>query len=107
MQVMRALIHLSHFASYVGTSLMGFHSQLGGDFGQQGTSSAPPPPEQPRPSMAYEITTSIFGDPNPGMASSSHASLQNTTMPSFFDSSIYTGPGAHWTAPHDYAPDDQ
>jgi hypothetical protein len=102
---------LSHpFAPYAGTSHMGFHSQLGGDFGHQGPSSASPPPphpEQPRPSVADEIAASIFGDPNPAMASSSHASLQNNTMPSFFDSSIYTGPGAHWTAPHDYAPDDQ
>jgi hypothetical protein len=81
------------FAPYASTSHMGFHSQLGGDVGQQGPSSAappPPPPEQPRPSVAAEIRTSIFGDPNPSMTSSSHASLQNTTMPSFFDSSIYT-----------------
>jgi hypothetical protein len=63
-----------------------------------------PPLEQPRPSMADEIAAGIFGDPNPGMASSSHTSLLNTTMPSFFDSSMYTRPGAHWTAPHDYAP---
>jgi hypothetical protein len=83
------------FAHFAGTSHMGFHSQLGGDFGRQGPSStAPPPPplEQPRPSVADEIAASIFGDPNPGMASSSHASLQNITMPPFFDSSIYTGP---------------
>jgi hypothetical protein len=59
---------------------MRFHCQLGGDFGQQGPSSAAPPPEQLRPSMADEIAASIFGDPNPGV---------------------------HWTAPHDYAPDDQ
>jgi hypothetical protein len=41
------------FAHYAGTSHMGFHSQLGGDFGQQGLSSTappPPPPEQPRKS---------------------------------------------------------
>jgi hypothetical protein len=92
------------FAPYAGTSDMGFHSQLGGNFGQQGPSTAAPPPEQPRPSMADEIAASIFGDPNPGMAGSSHASLQSTTTPPFFDSSIYTTPGAHWTAPHDYFP---
>jgi hypothetical protein len=53
--------------------------------------------------MADQITTTIFGNPNPGMASSSHASLHHTTMPSFFDSSMYTGPGLHWATPHDYA----
>jgi hypothetical protein len=98
------------FAPYAGTSHMGFHSQLGGDYGQQGPSSAaspPPPLEQPRPSMVDEIADSIFGHPNHGMVSIFHASLQNTTMPSFFDSSIYTRPGAHWTTPHDNAPDDQ
>jgi hypothetical protein len=46
------------FAPYAGSSHMGFHSQLGGDFGQQGPSFATPPPppplEQPRPSMADE-----------------------------------------------------
>jgi hypothetical protein len=86
---------------------MGFHSHLSGDFGQQGPSSTAPPPEQPRPSVVDEIVTSIFGYPNPGMASSSHASLQNTTMPPFFNSSIYTEPGAHWTTSDDYDPDDQ
>jgi hypothetical protein len=60
------------------------------------------PPEQPRPSMADQITADIFGDPNIDLASSSH-----TTMPSFFDSSLYTGPGSHWAAPHDYAYHDQ
>jgi hypothetical protein len=86
---------------------MGFSSQLGGDVGQQGpTFDAPPPLEQPRPGMADEIAASIFGDPNPSMTSSSLASLPNTTMPPFFDSSIYTGPGAHWTDPHDYSPSD-
>jgi hypothetical protein len=50
---------------------MGFDSQLGGDFGQQGPTFDAPPPEQPRPSMADEFATSIFGDPNLGMASSS------------------------------------
>jgi hypothetical protein len=64
----------------------------------------PPPPEQRRPSMADEIAVNIFGDPNPDMASSSHTSLHQTTMPHFFDSSLYTRPGAHWTAPHDYTP---
>jgi hypothetical protein len=61
----------------------------------------PPPPEQPRPSMADQITADIFSDPNLGMASSSHTSLTHTTMPSFFDSSLYTEPGSHWAAPHD------
>jgi hypothetical protein len=89
---------------------MGFDSQLGGDFGQQcSTFDAPPPlppPEQSRPSMADEFVASIFGDPNPSMASSSHKSLHLSTMPPFFDSSMYTGPGSHWTAPHDFAPSD-
>jgi hypothetical protein len=103
---------LHSFALYASTSHMGFDSQLGGDFGQQGpTFDAPPPPpplEQPRPSMADEFTASIFGDPNPGMVSSSHSCLHHSTMPPFFDSSMYTGPGSHWVAPHDYAPlDDQ
>jgi hypothetical protein len=81
---------------------MGSHSQFGGNFGQQGPSFvAPPPPEKPRPSVADEITTSIFGDPNPSMASSSLAP-HHTTMPPFFDSSMYTRPGAHCTAPLDY-----
>jgi hypothetical protein len=77
---------------------MGFYSQLGGDFGQQDhpfVAPPPAPPEQPRPSMADQIVVDIFGDPNPGMASSSHTSLTHTTMPSFFDSSLYTGPGSH------------
>jgi hypothetical protein len=95
------------FAPYTNTSHMGFDSQLGGDFGQQGSSYATPPPlEQPRPSMANEFDASIFGAPHPGMASSSHAFPHQTTMPPFFDSSLYTGPGAHWTAPHDYFPSD-
>jgi hypothetical protein len=64
----------------------------------------PPPPEQARPSMANEIAANIFGAPNPGIASSFHASLHQTTMPLFFASSLNTGPGVHWTAPHDYAP---
>jgi hypothetical protein len=92
------------FPPYARTSHMGFASQLGGDVGQQGPSSAAPPPEQPRPSMTDEFIASIFGDPNLGMASSSHASLPNTTMPPFFDSSIFTGPIVHWTEPHDYFP---
>jgi hypothetical protein len=91
------------FAPYTSTSHMGFDSQLGGDFGQQGPSyAAPPPPEQPRPSMTDEFVASIFGAPHPGMASSSHASPHQTTMPPFFNSSPYTRPGAHWTTPHDY-----
>jgi hypothetical protein len=99
------------FAPYANTSHMGFDSQLGGDFGQQGhtfDAPPPPPPEQLRPSMADQIAASIFGDPNPSMASSSHTSLHHTSMPPFFDSSMYTGLGSHWAAPHDYAPlDDQ
>jgi hypothetical protein len=99
------------FAPYASTSHTGFDSQLGDDFGQQGpTFDAPPPSplEQPRPSMADEFTASIFGDPNPGMASSSHMSLHHSTMPPFFDSSMYTGLGSHWAAPPDYAlSDDQ
>jgi hypothetical protein len=98
------------FAPYTSTSHMGFDSQLGGDFGQQGpTFDAPPPtppPEQPRPSMSDEFAANIFGDPNPGMASSSHKSLHYSTMPPFFDSSMYTGTGSHWAAPHDFAPSD-
>jgi hypothetical protein len=87
---------LSHpFAPYASTSHMGFDSQLGGDFGQQGpTFDAPPPPppsEKPRPSMADEFTASIFANLNSGMASSSHSSLHHSTIPSFFDSSMYTG----------------
>jgi hypothetical protein len=87
---------------------MGCGSQLGGAFGQQGPSFAaappppPPPPEQPRPSMADEIAASIFDDPNLGMESSSLEFLHHTIVPPFFDSSMYTGPGAHWTALHDY-----
>jgi hypothetical protein len=56
--------------------------------------------------MAAEFAASIFGDPNPSMASSSHTSLHHSTMPPFFDSSMYTGPGSHWAAPYDYAPSD-
>jgi hypothetical protein len=48
---------------------MGFDSQLGGHFGQQDPTfdapHSPPPPEQPRPSMADEFAASIFGDLNP------------------------------------------
>jgi hypothetical protein len=84
------------FAPCTSTSHMVFDSQLGGDFGQQGPTfdapPPPPPPEQPRPSMADEFAASIFGDPNPGMTSSSHTSLQHSTMTPFFDSSMYTGP---------------
>jgi hypothetical protein len=86
------------FAPYASTSHMECGSLLGDDFGQQGPSfAAPPPPpltEQPRSSVADEIAASIFGDPNSGMASSSHT-LHHTTMPPFFDSSIYTGLGTH------------
>jgi hypothetical protein len=64
-------------------------------FGQQGPTFDAPPPEQPRPSMADEFATSIFGDPNPGMASISHTSLHHSTMPPLFDSSMYTGLGSH------------
>jgi hypothetical protein len=56
--------------------------------------------------MVDEITASIFDDPTPGMASSSHACLLHITLPSFFDSSMYIRPGEHWTAHHDYAPSD-
>jgi hypothetical protein len=94
------------FAPYASTSHMGFDSQLGGDFGQQGPTFDVSHPEQSRPSMADEFATSIFGDPNPGMASSSHTSLHYSTMPPFFDSSMYTEPGSHWAALHDYAPSD-
>jgi hypothetical protein len=83
------------FAPYASTSHMGFDSQLGSDFGPQGpTFDAPPPPpplEQPRPSMVDEFATSIFGDPNLGMASCFHMSLHHSTLPPFFDSSMYTG----------------
>jgi hypothetical protein len=94
------------FAPYASTSHMGFDSQLRDDFGQQGPTFDAPPPEQPRPSMADEFATSIFGDPNPGMASSSHTSLHHSTMPPFCGSSMYTRAGSHWVAPHDYAPSD-
>jgi hypothetical protein len=98
------------FSPYASTSHMGFDSQLGGDFGQQGPTfdapPPPPPPEQPRPSMVDEFAASIFVDPNPGVASSSHMSLHLSTMPPFFDSSMYTGPVSHWATPHDYAPSD-
>jgi hypothetical protein len=57
--------------------------------------------------MADQLIEDIFGDPLLGMASSSHTSLTHTTMSPFFDSSLYTGPGSHWAAPHDYAPHDQ
>jgi hypothetical protein len=56
--------------------------------------------------MADEFIASIFRNPNPGMASSSHTSLHLSTMPPFFDSSMYTGPGSHWVAPHNYAMSD-
>jgi hypothetical protein len=85
---------------------MGFDSQLGDDFGQQGPTFDAPPPEQPRSSMADKFAASIFGVPNPGMASSFHTSLNHSTMPPFFDSSMYTGPGSCWAAPYDYAPSD-
>jgi hypothetical protein len=99
---------LSHpFAPYASTSHMGFDSQLDGDFSQQGpTIDAPPPPEQPKPSMANEFTASIFGYPNLSMTSSSYTSLHHSTMPPFFDSSMYTGPESHWAISHDYAPSD-
>jgi hypothetical protein len=82
------------FGPYASSSHMGFDSQLGDVFGQHAPSFAappPPPPEQPRTSMADEFVASIFGDPLPSMASSSHA-LPHTTIPPFFDSSIYTEP---------------
>jgi hypothetical protein len=90
---------------------MGYGSQLGVAFGQQGPPFVsppppPPPPEQPKRSMVDEIVASIFDDPNPGMASSSLESLHHTITPPFFNSSIYTGPGAHWTALNDYFPMD-
>jgi hypothetical protein len=84
------------FAPNASTSHMGFDSQLGGDFGQQGpTFDAPPPPEKLRSSMADEFAATIFGDPNPSMASSFHTSLHISTMPPFFDSSMYNGSGSH------------
>jgi hypothetical protein len=94
------------FAPYASTSHMRFDSQLGDDFGQQDPTFDAPLPPQPRPSMADEFAASIFGDPNLGMGSSSHSSLHHSTMPPFFDSSMYTGPGSHWVAPHDYTPSD-
>jgi hypothetical protein len=95
-------------ASYASTSHMRFDSQLGDDFGQLGTTFDAPYPEQSRPSIADEFAASIFSDPNPSMASSSHTSLHYSTIPPFFDSSMYTGSGSHWAAPHDYAlSDDQ
>jgi hypothetical protein len=97
------------FAPYASTSHMRSDSQPGDDFGQHGPTfdaPPPPPPEQPKLSKADEFTASIFGDPNSGMASSSHTSLHHSTMPPFFNSSMYTGPGSHWAAPHDYTPSD-
>jgi hypothetical protein len=96
----------SHPFAPCATSHMGFDSQFGGDFGQQGPSFDAPPLEQPRPSMADQIAADLFGTPHPGMASSSHMSLHHTTTTPFFNSSIYTGPGSHWAPPHDYAPSD-
>jgi hypothetical protein len=83
------------FAPYASISHMGFDSHLGDDFGQQGPTFDARPPEQPRPSMTNEFAASIFGDSNPGMASSSHTSLHHSTIPPFFDSSMYIGPGSH------------
>jgi hypothetical protein len=107
MPTMRTLIPRIHLLPTLAPLTWGF----GGDFGQQGPTfdapPPPPPPEQPRPSMANEFTASIFGDPNPGMDSSSLKSLHHNTMPPFFDSSFYTGPGSHWTQPHDYTPHGQ
>jgi hypothetical protein len=83
------------FALYASTSHMGFVSQQGGAPDPHAPSfAAPPPPEPPRASMVDEFTTSIFGGLTYGIVS--------TTMPPFVDSSIYTGPGTHWTTPHDY-----
>jgi hypothetical protein len=65
-----------------------------------------PPPEQPRPSITDQLTTDILGDPTPGMASSAHTSFTHTTIPTYFDSSLYIGPGSHWAQPHDYPPHD-
>jgi hypothetical protein len=53
-----------------------------------------PPLEQPRPSMVDQLVANIFGDPVPGMASSSRTSFTRTTiMPTYFDSSLYTSQG--------------
>jgi hypothetical protein len=41
--------------------------------------------------MADEFAASIFGDPNPDMASSSLKSLHHSTMPPFFDSFFTPG----------------
>jgi hypothetical protein len=44
------------FAHFAGTSHMGFHSQLGGDFGQQAPSStAPPPPPLEHQGLAWQM----------------------------------------------------
>jgi hypothetical protein len=85
---------------------MRFDSQLGDDFGQQGPTFDAPSLEQLRPNMADVFAASIFGDPNSSMASSSHTSLHHSTIPPFFDSSMYTESGSHWATPHDYAPSD-
>jgi hypothetical protein len=106
MQAMRTLFHLTHLLSMQVLTQIGFDSQLGGDLGQQGQ-PFDAPLEQLRPSMADQLATDIFGGPVPDMASSSLTSFTHTTMPSYFDSSLYIGPGSHWDAPHDYAPLDQ
>jgi hypothetical protein len=72
------------------------------------TFDAPPPPlpKQPRPSMADQLVADIFGDPIPGMDSSSHTSFTHTTIPTYCHSSLYTVPRSHWAWPHDYASHD-
>jgi hypothetical protein len=82
-------------------------SQPFAPYASQALDAPPPPPEQSRPSMADQLAEDIFGAPLPCMASSSHTSLTHTSMPLFFDSSLYTEPGSHWAAPHDYALHDQ
>jgi hypothetical protein len=54
--------------------------------------------------MADQLATDIFGGPTQGMPSNDFISHTATTMPSLFESSLYTRPGSHWAQPHDHTP---
>jgi hypothetical protein len=86
------------FAPYSSTTQMRFDSQLSGDFGQQDRPFEAPPPlpnQQARPSDAEQSVEDLFSGPNHGMASSALTSFTHTTMPTHFDSSLYTKLGSH------------